>query len=265
MLRYIIKRVFIFIPTLFVISLLTFVISVNAPGDPLDQLLNKNSGGDAQVSDKLASEKAYRTARHDYGFDLPLFYFDLSNASCPDTLYRISDQTQRKNLERLSWIYGNWTPISAYYLNLRKLDLDLFGMAASSKNPELLYQMRAELVELYDTWEEPRIRARFHKLDILAQQEKDLLPDPECFSKLAQNFQTIITQTKPFLKYIPVIHWNGLHNQYHRWFSRFICGDFGISYQDQRPVSSSIKEAWPWTVGISLVSVILAFLISIPL
>ena len=37
MLKYILKRLLIFIPTLFVIALATFYLSVNVPGDPVEQ------------------------------------------------------------------------------------------------------------------------------------------------------------------------------------------------------------------------------------
>ncbi len=265
MLRYIIKRILIFIPTLFVISLFTFAISVNAPGDPLDQLLNKNAGGDGQIADKLASEKTYRVARHDYGFDLPLFYFDLSNASAPDTLYKIPDITQRQTLERLANSYGSWKEISAYYLLLRQIDLNLLQSSASSAKPELIYRMRTEITELYNCYDDARIRYRFSNLTKLELEGKGLLADETMFSNLQKNYEAILAHSKPYRKYIPTIHWHGTANQYHRWFIRFIQGDFGISYQDQRPVSSSIKEAWPWTVGISLVSVLLAFFIAIPM
>jgi ABC-type dipeptide/oligopeptide/nickel transport system permease component len=58
MLKYIVKRIAIFIPTLFVISLVTFYLSVNVPGDPVEQMLNSNSemGSSANAQ---ASEKAY--------------------------------------------------------------------------------------------------------------------------------------------------------------------------------------------------------------
>jgi ABC-type microcin C transport system permease subunit YejB len=40
MVQYIFRRLLFFIPTLVVISLLAFVISIQAPGDPVDRLLN---------------------------------------------------------------------------------------------------------------------------------------------------------------------------------------------------------------------------------
>ena len=45
MLKYIFRRILIFIPTLFIISLLAFVISVNAPGDPVEALFSGGEGG----------------------------------------------------------------------------------------------------------------------------------------------------------------------------------------------------------------------------
>ena len=83
MFKYIFKRLLIFIPTLFAISLLTFVISLNAPGDPVDTMLNKNAGGEGQASQKLATEKAYNDIRHQLGFDLPVFYFRLQMHRVP--------------------------------------------------------------------------------------------------------------------------------------------------------------------------------------
>ena len=70
MLKYIAKRLIIFIPTLIAISLLTFVISINAPGDPVEAMLNKNSGGEGNQTSRQGGEIAYVNLRHELGFDL---------------------------------------------------------------------------------------------------------------------------------------------------------------------------------------------------
>lgn len=70
--------------------------------------------------------------------------------------------------------------------------------------------------------------------------------------------------------YIPVIKYNGINNQYHRWFfgsensNGVIKGDFGISYKTQEPVSLILKERVSWSVFYALASIILAYLISVP-
>ena len=68
-----------------------------------------------------------------------------------------------------------------------------------------------------------------------------------------------------YKKYIPAIHWYGTQSQYHQWITKFMVGDFGISYQDQRPVKKVIWEAVHWTVMLSIISIILTYLIAIPL
>jgi len=81
MFKYIFKRLLIFIPTLIAVSLLTFVISANVPGDPIESMLTRNQGGEGQGSQRMATEKAYNTLRHELGFDLPVFYFTFTNAT----------------------------------------------------------------------------------------------------------------------------------------------------------------------------------------
>ena len=64
---------------------------------------------------------------------------------------------------------------------------------------------------------------------------------------------------------MPSIKWYGLNNQYHRWLSRFVHFDFGLSYADKRPFWSKLKDAMPWTIWLNLISIILSYIIAIPL
>ena len=64
---------------------------------------------------------------------------------------------------------------------------------------------------------------------------------------------------------IPKFIWHGSQNQYHQWFKNFICGDFGLSYFDRRPVKTRIWDALGWTLLINIFSIFIAYLISIPL
>ena len=63
----------------------------------------------------------------------------------------------------------------------------------------------------------------------------------------------------------PQIKWHGTKNQYHNWFFGFLKGDFGNSYFDRQPVTDRIWSALHWTLLINLVSILLAYLIAIPL
>ena len=85
------------------------------------------------------------------------------------------------------------------------------------------------------------------------------------FTDLNAKEKAIIDNQTPYKKYIPSFHWYGFRNQYHHWLVSALRGDFGNSYQDMRPVSSIIWDAMQWTLGISLASILLAYLIAIPL
>jgi peptide/nickel transport system permease protein len=267
MLKYIIKRVLIFIPTLLAISLLTFIISINAPGDPAEMMLSNSNGGNGQSTQKLATEKAYMAVRHQLGLDLPVFYFTLSDASVPDTLYRVPKMMQRKSLERMCNEYGNWEYISPFFLQGLKFELALFNIKKDSSNANALTQIKDNVSSLLQTYQEAKLNFYFSKLDQILSQNPNLLnaENAGMYAAFKGGYEQIIQKKNPYLKYVPAIHFYGFNNQYHKWISKFIVGDFGISYQDKRPVSSVLWDAMRWTMMISLISIIISYLVAIPL
>lgn len=79
--------------------------------------------------------------------------------------------------------------------------------------------------------------------------------------------------------YIPQLHWHS-NNQYHRWIfgdgnwltgknalnsKGIIRGDMGISYTTKLPVSNIIRSRIGWSLFFTFTSVLLAYLISIPI
>jgi peptide/nickel transport system permease protein len=57
-----------------------------------------------------------------------------------------------------------------------------------------------------------------------------------------------------------------LHVQYYLWLKRFVKLDFGTSFaQDRRPVISKIAERLPITITIELLSMVLIFIVGIPI
>jgi peptide/nickel transport system permease protein len=61
------------------------------------------------------------------------------------------------------------------------------------------------------------------------------------------------------------LRWNGSDNQYQLWMVDLLKGDFGNSFQDQRPVLDKIAERVPITLTLALISEILAFVIAVPI
>src|SRR5207244_3694950 len=56
-----------------------------------------------------------------------------------------------------------------------------------------------------------------------------------------------------------------LHIQYWRWLKRILTFDFGESLRDHRPISEKLGERIPVSIKLSGLSLVLAYLISIPL
>jgi ABC-type dipeptide/oligopeptide/nickel transport system permease component len=180
MLRYTIKRLLWFIPTLVAVTIIGFMLLSSAPGDPVNSMVSvSNSGGGLRSSNDIEIQKNYW--RRQLGLDLPLFYFSIHKLSEPDTLYKISNESQ------------------------------------------------------------------------------------------LQQINEQINTTGGYKNYVPKFVWYGFHNQYHRWLfgdngSRgIVCGDFGLSYSKKVPVMDIIKDKIGWSLFFSLLSIILAYAISIPL
>ncbi|HSA59793.1 MAG TPA: ABC transporter permease [bacterium] len=55
------------------------------------------------------------------------------------------------------------------------------------------------------------------------------------------------------------------HVQYGRWLKRIVTLDFGDSYKDHRPVLDKIKDALPVTLLLNVLSILIVYLISVPL
>lgn len=88
---------------------------------------------------------------------------------------------------------------------------------------------------------------------------------------MADNSLETSIETNSWRKYIPVLHFHG-NNQFHRWLvgdnlenKGILRGDFGISYANGQEVSKLIAGRIGWSLFFALASVILAYLISLPL
>ncbi len=276
---YILKRMVIFLPTLFFISLITFLLISSAPGDPAETMLNRNSG-EGQASDRLASDAAYRQVRAKLGLDLPTFYFSFSNAATCDTLNRIAKRDHREVLDRMTFYYGNWDQISAYYTAINKLELSILGTAKDSLNTNALIALRNEAARLYLKSEPKDIKRIFGQIaETLA--PVSIPAVNETLAQAKASLAEVESKATPWKRYIPSFHWHGTSNQYHRWLfgtaswigeetdplktKGFIRMDFGISYFSKRPVISIIKDAIVWTFLISILSIIIQYIVSIPL
>jgi peptide/nickel transport system permease protein len=264
MLKYIFKRILLFVPTLFIISLLTFFLSTNVPGDPVEQMLNSNSemGSSAKAQ---AAEKAYIAKRKQLGLDLPTFYFSISNQATPKDLYDIPKKFHRENLTKLIDKYGNWNEINAYYNSLKDLDVAIGNVESDSVNADAIIAIKADIQQLFVESDDNAVQVALKDMQTQTKVAENLRVMSAEITKTENLYNEVVNKPTVSKKFIPAIHWYGIKNQYHQWITKFMKGDFGISYQDEKPVKTVIWEAIRWTVLLSIISILLTYLIAIPL
>ena len=111
---YVLKRILWFIPTLFAVTAIGFILLANAPGDPVNTLSNS-----AKASGNIESQKTFW--RKKLGLDLPLFYFSITTLSEPDTLYKVYDEEKLKTFKALLQQSGNADAIHNFQRALNSL------------------------------------------------------------------------------------------------------------------------------------------------
>lgn len=266
MINYLVKRILLFIPTLFVIILLTFILSKLAPGDPVEQMLGGVTEAGGQLADKQTSERIYRETRQNLGLDLPVFYFTLSSAAVPETLYKIEKKQHRYTLSRLIDNYGNWPEIAGYFNSVNTFEYEVF--VAKAKTDDKLYPaikfIYDEVQELFLAYKEDEISLHLKNIEEEISRDKTLIELNPGFDALKESFLKIRQNQTIYKNYIPVLHFYGYKNQFHQWMINVFQGNFGKSYQDKRPVKSVLKEAIKWTLMLNICAIIIAYLISVP-
>lgn len=255
MLLYLVKRLLYFIPTVLLIMLLTFFISIHTPGDPVQQQLRPSlQSGPAHAADYW---QAYNRQRQKMDLHLPVFYFSFTRHSIPDTLHRIAMPGHRQMLRALLLEYGNWAEVEAYFHALQQLYM---AAPPASKVASLSY-------------------AALHSSDIQKiHTEMDALQAltiPELRgmqAAVAGNFEAVQNNATRWKNYVPALHWHDTGNQFHRWLfgnsgtgGGILRGDLGYSYRTQQPVIQRLTAAIGITLQLTIIALLLAFLMAIPL
>jgi peptide/nickel transport system permease protein len=127
MLGYVLKRILWFVPTLFAVTIIGFILLANAPGYPVNILSNG-----AKASGNIEEQKTFW--RKKLGLDLPLFYFSITTLSEPDTLYKVYDEQQLKIIKedlKENGGYKNYIPKIVWYGHHNQYHQWLFGGANS--------------------------------------------------------------------------------------------------------------------------------------
>ena len=217
MIKKVLHRILIFIPTILLISLLAFVISINAPGDPVENLATA-MGQDGASSQNVASNNISKNKiRKMLGLDKPIFYFGLGTLSDSDTLYKIPDREKREALKALSREIGNWDEVMEFQNVIRSVHNELNQMVVDSLLNPVEKNLKASLIFSFNMLQVSTT------VDMV---EKRILGTDSICEELGKGFNTVqlhnaLTNLKENSKawktYIPSINLYGFNNQYHIW------------------------------------------------
>lgn len=215
-----------------------------------------------EEDDRFSQEDCWKEA-HEKGYDLPVFYFSISTTAHPDTLHRIFQKEHRTALKKLIGQFGNWKQITTYYQEINNLEEAILAVHSKHRtNTSIAMSQTIEL--LYSQYKVPVIESHLKTLTTAAQDSSALSLLPGILF-LKSTFNDVQEKATPEKLFWPSLQWYGLTNQYHRWVSNFLRGDFGVSNRDSRPVAQKIWDRLPWTLAINIPAIFLAYLIAIPL
>lgn len=264
---YLVKRLLWFIPGVFIITLLAFAISVNAPGDPLDVYKSELEKIDTENREQEAL--IIRQWREKLGLDLPVFYLSLTSLSAPSGVLtsNLSDQ-ERLAMKRLSFASGsavNSKLLQSSFAGMWQVLADDTGRIEEKKRELAL--VRINSLKTADSED---------KIQLLMDEVRKLQIIDPLFQRQYQNsdklFRNWRIETTVWKSWIPTLQIH-LDNKYHRWLfgdphglsKGVIRGDFGKSLITKLPVSDTILSRFKWSAAMAFISIVIAFMVSVPI
>ena len=287
MLKYIIKRVLVFLPTLGIISLLAFVISINSPSDPVERLARSASTEGSVSTESSATGKIKNEIRERLGLNLPIFYLSLQAAADCDTLHRIDAKAERESANALTRQFGNWEEIQAYRISVQEAVEAIYAIPQNSQTLEIKNDLKFRALSLLELTDTTIIAKKIAELnagalavfsfDSSGRKSISTATLIVAVKDVTSKFALVKANSSKWLNYVPNIAFNGFNNQYHIWLfgdvltgknrgrKGILRGDFGDSFVDSKPVLEIISESFPYSFFLVIFSIVLAYLVSIPL
>ncbi|TAE43661.1 MAG: hypothetical protein EAZ89_21975, partial [Bacteroidetes bacterium] len=242
---YLLRRLLVFVPTLFALTLILFWISDIAPIDSRDaQCLHYLEEGQTEAY-RICMENEAKL----FGSGLPLFYVSVGTQAEADTLYKISDPNVGLALLRLARTYGRWESVQDWHVSVNQLytkvsSLELHNFTRGYCKEKIQPIARAGTLS--------EASAKLDSLETYARNDTSLRALLPLCVQSRENPQ-------PWKSYLPALHIHGLQNRYHQWLYRlFVEGSLGSSQQGKGDIRKWIGNAIWNTLGLSLSAALLA-------
>lgn len=251
MFRYVLKRLMLLLPTLWIICSLVFILSRIVPGTCLDVELERTSQSFSSGPKSIIPESQTLP---------PLFYFSVHSWAEPDSLYQFRPELHQTFLRNLILESGNWPAVAGFYHAFILLQTHTETLSNPAEDLLLSRIRRTFYLKTQNS-----VVQSIAVIKDLAQQHNA----PQAYLARINLVQNKLKQIKIKPQHawalIPAFTWHGTNNQYHSWLTTFITGDLGDSCRDQRPVNTIIAEAFFNTIFISVLSLGLIFFLALEL
>ncbi len=270
---YILRRLLLMIPTFVGISLLLFVVLNFAPGRP-----GKQAGDVAADSRKESSQESYRIFREQFNLDKPVLFntLFLLNQADIDHIVRVGlggdEVTPRERILAQQDLedYGSFAVPHLVSL-VREYDARQQIQLRDTAVYFLRLAARQPLVDPFEPHPAPAVRAENTRIDHENEEIRELryafdAPEPDkrkvidawyaWFESKASRFQHSAGQKVRIFF---------LETRFARYWSNLLRLDFGVSLVSREPVMATLISKLKYSLSLSVVSLILAYLIAIPL
>ncbi|GAB4429410.1 MAG: hypothetical protein OHK0039_48030 [Bacteroidia bacterium] len=261
--RFVLKRLLLVLPTLWLLSLLVFW---------LGSQFSLEYARHNCITDNPEGWQYYRQCQLDflkkYYLDKPVFYLRIGSLAEPDTLHVFVEEKERRAIDRLIYTFGNWPRIDAYRATLYRLHRAARQVAENSltaTEKHHLQEVKQKTGSLITTGDTAEIGRLLWQADtcIAGQPYEAMLAVP--LSESRQALQELAAHPTRWRYYVPRVWWCG-DNQYHRWLTGVLRGDLGMSYSvSSETISQSVRRRIGLTIYFSLLSVVLVYVLAVPL
>lgn len=271
MIKYTVKRLLFFIPSVFFISVMCFLLIRSMPGDVVDHLIRDQTDERANDAKEVFTQK-YRQKASELGTDLPSFYVELSSLSAPRHLSYEWNPVRKNVISAFIDETGNVKTSEAWYNSVENINAHLYKYGGLSLDKQLV-------IDAKKTADKLLYESDAEEISILLIELKAILEMDTVYHRYSStwiteaetNWKNLQEQKSTWKNYIPVLRFHS-PCAYDIWLfgdgknnRGVIRGDFGTSLIDRKPVNDSLLERIGLTVILSLISVFLAFLVSVPL
>lgn len=272
---YILRRLLLMIPTFFGISLLIFLVLNLAPGRPGAQ---NQSGEVASIARGEATQESYRIFREQFNLDKPILFntrFALGEAEVREALEIAAGVVDAAPSDRVNVQeqIEDWGHYAIPHLMSVLVQADAAGQTQLRDTAAYFLRLNAprRLVDPFNPHPPPHVRA--HNDEVSAERARLGLmryafdaPEPQKRAVI-EEWKSWFERVQGRFRYdaSDKLRIFFLDTRFATYWKNLASLDFGVSLATRQPVMATLVSKLKYSLSLSLVSLLLAYFIAVPL